>query len=80
MASSSRRVLVSKEIREQLHDDSDSISKLVRIQTVTYANVGGDDSAINDDGMVVFVVVVTRTKTMIMTIVLSGTKVTMVYV
>jgi hypothetical protein len=29
---------------------------------------------------VVFVVVVTRTKTMIMTIVLSGTKVTMVYV
>jgi hypothetical protein len=44
------------------------------------ANVGGDDSAINDDGMVVFVVVVTRTKTMIMKVVFSGTNVIMIYI
>jgi hypothetical protein len=34
MAPSNGGVLVSKEVREELHDDSDSISELVRIQKV----------------------------------------------
>jgi hypothetical protein len=39
MASSSGLVLVSKEIREQLRDESDSINELVWIQTVMYLTV-----------------------------------------